>query len=92
MTDHEARSLPGATGGPDVPSGGIPSGGGIDTGKPGYGSGGVQPVPNPSGIPGKPHAGEGEDKGDLAPGPDQAFNDIKKGSRQLEFAGAARWS
>jgi len=41
----------------------------------------VQPVPNPSGVPGKPHTGEGEDKGDLAPGPDQALNDIKKGSR-----------
>ncbi|MGB9166167.1 MAG: hypothetical protein WCC41_17270 [Rhodomicrobium sp.] len=41
----------------------------------------MQPIPNPSGIPGKAAAGEGEDKGDLAPGPDQTLNDIKKGSR-----------
>jgi hypothetical protein len=82
MTDiTKPGPLPDATVGPDIPTGGIPGGGGIDTGKPGYGSGGVQPVPNPSGIPGKPHTGEGEDMGDLAPGPDQALNDIKKGSR-----------
>ncbi len=71
--------LPGATGGPDIPSGGIPGTGVTDTGEPG--SGGVQPVPNPSGIPGRSHAGEGEDKGDLAPSPDRALDDIKKGSR-----------
>jgi hypothetical protein len=41
----------------------------------------VQPIPNPSGIPGKPAAGESEDKCDLARSPDQALNDIKKGSR-----------
>ena len=82
MTDDvKTGPLPGAAGGPDIRTGGIPGSGGIDTGKPGHGSGGVQPVPNPSGIPGKPHSGEGEDKGDLAPGRDQALNDIKKGSR-----------
>ncbi len=82
MTDDvKSGPLPGATGGPDIPSGGIPGTGATDTGQPGYGSGGVQPVPNPSGIPGKPGAGEGEDKGDLAPSPDQALDDIKKGSR-----------
>lgn len=82
MTD-DVRSvpLPGAIGGHDIPPGGIPGSSGIDTGRPGDGSGGVQPVPNPSGIPGKPPTGEGEDKGDLAPSPDQALNDIKKGSR-----------
>ena len=71
---------PGATGGPDIPTGGIPGGGATDTGRQGAG-GGVQPVPNPSGIPGKGRTGEGEDKGDLAPSADQALNDIKKGSR-----------
>ena len=82
MTDiTKPAPLPGATGGLDTPSGGIPGGGGIDTGRTGYGSGGVQPAPNPSGIPGRSRAGEGEDKGDLASGPDQALNDIKKGSR-----------
>ena len=82
MTDDvKTGPLPGATGAPDIPVGGIPGGSGIDTGKPGYGSGGVQPVPNPSGIPGKPRAGEGEDKGDLAPSPNGTLNDIKKGSR-----------
>jgi hypothetical protein len=82
MTDiTKVGLIPGVTGGPDIPTGGIPGSGGIDTGRPGDGSGGVQPVPNPSGIPGKPHTGEGEDKGDLAPGPDQVLNDIKKGSR-----------
>jgi hypothetical protein len=79
MTDDiKSGPLPGATGGRDIPSRGIPGGG--DTGRPGAG-GGVQPIPNPSGIPSKPTAGEGEDKGDLAPGPDQTLNDIKKGSR-----------
>lgn len=73
--------LPGATGGPDMPAGGIPGTGAADAGRPGPGAGGVQPVPNQSGIPGKRHSGEGEDKGDLAPSPDQALNDIKKGSR-----------
>ncbi len=82
MTDDvKTVPLPGATGGHDIPAGGIPGSGGIDAGKPGQGSGGVQPVPNPSGIPGRPRAGEGEDKGDLAPSPDQALDDIKKGSR-----------
>ena len=82
MTDDvKTGPLPGAAGGHDIPAGGIPGSGGIDAGKPGYGSGGVQPVPNPSGIPGKSRAGEGEDKGDLAPSPDQALDDIKKGSR-----------
>ena len=79
--DVKTGPIPGATGGHDIPAGGIPGSGGIDTGKPGFGSGGVQPVPNPSGIPGKQHTGEGENKGDLAPSPDQALNDIKKGSR-----------
>ena len=79
--EPKSTPLPGATGGPDIPTGGIPGTGATDTGKPGYGSGGVQPVPNPSGIPGKSRAGEGEDKGDLAPSPDQALDDIKKGSR-----------
>jgi hypothetical protein len=73
--------LPGATGGPDIPSGTIPGTGAADTGQPGEGSGGVQPVPNPSGIPGKSGAGLGEDMGDLAPSPDQALDDIKRGSR-----------
>ena len=78
MTDDiKSGPLPGATGSRDIPSRGIPG----DTGRPGAGGGGVQPIPNPSGIPGKPAAGEGEDKGDLAPGPDQTLNDIKKGSR-----------
>ncbi len=82
MTDiTKTGPFPGATGGPDIQIGGTPGSGSTDAGKPGYGSGGVQPVPNPSGIPGKPPTGEGEDKGDLAPGPDQALNDIKKGSR-----------
>ena len=84
MTDDvKSGPLPGAAGGRDIPSRGIPGGGipgGGDTGRPVAG-GGVQPIPNPSGIPGKPAAGEGEDKGDLAPGPDQTLNDIKKGSR-----------
>jgi hypothetical protein len=78
--DVKTGPLPGATGGPDIPAGGIP-GGATDTGKPGYGGGGVRPVRNPSGIPGKPHSSEGEDKGDLAPSLDQALKDIKKGSR-----------
>jgi hypothetical protein len=82
MTDDiKSGPLPGATGCPDLPAGGMPGSGAADTGKPGAGGGGVQPVPNPSGIPGKPHTGESEDKGDLAPSPDQALNDIKKGSR-----------
>jgi hypothetical protein len=82
MTDiTKSGPLPRTTGGPDIPTGGMPDSGGIDTGKPGYGSGGVQPVPNPSGIPGRSRAGEGEDKGDLAPSLDQALKDIKKGSR-----------
>jgi hypothetical protein len=55
--------------------------GATETGKPGGGSGSVQPCLNPSGIPDKPHSREGEDKGDLAPSRDQALNDIKKGSR-----------
>ncbi|MGA9264879.1 MAG: hypothetical protein WBV79_00270 [Rhodomicrobium sp.] len=81
MTDDvKSGPLPGAAGGPDIPSRDIPGGGATDTGRPGAG-GGVQPIPNPSGIPGKAAAGEGEDKGDLAPGPDQTLNDIKKGSR-----------
>ena len=81
MTDDvKTGPLPNATGGSDIPSRGMPGGGATDTGRPGAG-GGVQPIPNPSGIPGKPAAGEGEDKGDLAPGPDQTLNDIKKGSR-----------
>jgi hypothetical protein len=89
MTDDvKGGPLPGVMSGPNEPTG-VPANGdqitgagkGLDTGKPGTGSGGVQPVPNPSGIPGKSHAGEGEDKGDLAPSPDQALNDIKKGSR-----------
>lgn len=77
----QSGPLPGATGGPDIPTGGIPGTGATDTGQPGQGAGGVQPVPNPSGIPGKPHSGEGEDKGDLAPSADQALEGIKKGSR-----------
>ncbi len=82
MTDDvKTVPLPGGTSGHDIPAGGIPGSGGIDTGKPGHGGGGVQPVPNPSGIPGRSRAGEGEDKGDLAPSPDQALDDIKKGSR-----------
>ncbi|MGB7915696.1 MAG: hypothetical protein WCF79_10435 [Rhodomicrobium sp.] len=83
MTDDvKSGPLPGAAGGPDIPSRDIPGGGATDTGRPGAGGGGgVQPIPNPSGIPGKAAAGEGEDKGDLAPGPDQTLNDIKKGSR-----------
>jgi hypothetical protein len=81
MTDDvKSGRLPGATGGPDIPSRGIPGGDATDIGRPVAG-GGVQPIPNPSGIPGKPTAGEGEDKGDLAPSPDQTLNDIKKGSR-----------
>jgi hypothetical protein len=82
MADQSnSSSLPGATGGRDIPTGGVPGTGARDIGQPGQGAGGVQPAPNPSGIPGKPHSGEGEDKGDLAPSPDQALNDIKKGSR-----------
>jgi hypothetical protein len=85
--DHETQGgpLPGASTGPNVPSGAGPdhidTSGGRDAGEPGYGSGGVRPIPNPSGIPGKPRSGEGEDKGDLAPGADQALKDIGKGSR-----------
>ena len=82
MTDDvKTGPLPNATGGPDIPSRGIPGGGATDAGRPGAGGGGVQPIPNPSGIPGKPAAGESEDKGDVAPSPDQTLNDIKKGSR-----------
>ena len=82
MTDEvKSGPLPGVAGGPGQPGGGIPSTGATDTGQPGAGGGGVQPVPNPSGIPGKGGASEGPDKGDLAPGPDQALDDIKKGSR-----------
>ena len=77
----ESGPLPGATVGPGAPTSPIPGKGISDHGQPGYGSGGVQPIPNPSGIPGKSHANEGEDKGDLAPSPDQALNDIKKGAR-----------
>ena len=81
MTDEvKSGPLPGVTGGPGQPLGGVPGTGAADTGKPGAG-GGVQPLPNPSGIPGRGGASEGEDKGDLAPGPDQALEDIKKGSR-----------
>lgn len=61
--------------GPDHIPGSPPIGGPIDSGKPG--EGGIQPVPNPSGIPGRPHASEGDDKGDLAPG----LDDIKRGAR-----------
>ena len=71
----------GPAGASGIPAGGLPGSGIGDAGKPGPGSGGVQPIPNPSGIPGKSRAGEGEDKGDLAPGPEQALDDIKKGSR-----------
>ncbi len=77
INDVKGSPLPGAAGGPDIPTGGLPGSGAA---KPGEG-GGVKPVPNPSGIPGKSRAGEGEDKGDLAPSPDQALDDIKKGSR-----------
>jgi len=78
MTSASKSSpLPGATGGPDIPADRIPGTGGTNA-EPGRG-GRIQPEPNPSGIPGR--AGEGEDKGDLAPSPDHALNDIKKGSR-----------
>ncbi len=86
--DVKGGPLPGVTGGPNMPTG-VPesddqvgdAGQGLDSGQPGAGSGGVQPIPNPSGIPGKGGAGEGPDKGDLAPGLDQTLNDIKRGSR-----------
>jgi hypothetical protein len=82
MTDDvKTGPLPGAAGSPGLPTGGIPGTGVRDIGQPGAGGGGVQPAPNPSGIPGKSSAGKGEDKCDLAPSPDQALNDIKKGSR-----------
>lgn len=71
----------GTTGVPGSPAGGLPGSGIGDGGKPVSGSGGVQPVPHPSGIPGRSRAGKGDDKGDLAPSPDQALEDIKKGSR-----------
>ena len=82
--ERQSDTDSGVKGGADLP-GGMPdhsdTSPGVDIGQPTFGSGGVKPEPNPSGIPGGSRAGEGEDKGDLAPGPDRILNDIKNGSR-----------
>ncbi len=83
MTDDvKSGPLPGAAGGPDIPSRDIPGGGATDTGRPGAGgTAACSPFPiRPAFRANRPRA-KARTRAISRPGPDQAFNDIKKGSR-----------
>ena len=93
MTDDvKSPPLSGAPGVPGIPAGGLPGSGATDTGHSGHGSGGVQPVSNPSGIPGKPQRGRRRGQGRSCPRPRSGSQRHQEGLALRRVCGRARQS